>query len=594
MRGWSFGLSVLTLCCGTFGCARSGAPADTAPLATESPGETVTYPVVDAPADVVLWARMVSPGQDLPVLAAFGFFPDDVGDALTAPHAALEILVGAELARLVDLNAPVDFLLPQQKAPKAWTIAFTAHRDVLQQSSELELVPLDARRWQIPSSAFKAFQVCELWDGAAPSGPRVLCSTGEARLAADAPFLMGTAPRHPTTGSLRLAIPGPGYRSELQKVMDEIIARGGDEGEIYGTQLVASTVREHDGIAVDVTLGSDVEIGLEIGFTAAQAPLNAWLASEPTGAGVLPGFWKLPMDAELALSKGKVDGQKLRATAGVLLREILHQSLADLVVSDADQGAIESAVLRVAPTGGGFSFATGRIAETGSRWFLLGVEESGTEYAEAVRELVRQGQRRFPPKDTGAATNTADERFTDLSLVDESPAGLPEGSLHLLLTDEPRPAAGAAVAQTVAKKAAGGVHVFVVPDEPQVWLSWATDEQTALSQVRRVAQAQPQGSLREVPVLTRAAERATSGIGFTTLRGLMGLAGGPSAAASRAQPAALPHRGVTPIPLWFERRAAADAAGTVTVRLAGKLHPDVMMDGMAWLLLAFSSDEEGR
>jgi len=74
----------------------------------------------------------------------------------------------------------------------------------------------------------------------------------------------------------------------------------------------------------------------------------------------------------------------------------------------------------------------------------------------------------------------------------------------------------------------------------------------------------------------------------------MGLAGGPSAAASRAQPAALPHRGVTPIPLWFERRAAADAAGTVTVRLAGKLHPDVMMDGMAWLLLAFSSDEEGR
>src|SRR5690606_12940793 len=62
MRGWSFGLSVLTLCCGTFGCARSGAPADTAPLATESPGETVTYPVVDAPADVVLWARMVSPG----------------------------------------------------------------------------------------------------------------------------------------------------------------------------------------------------------------------------------------------------------------------------------------------------------------------------------------------------------------------------------------------------------------------------------------------------------------------------------------------------------------------------------------------------
>ncbi len=595
MRGWSFGLSVLTLCAGTIGCNRVGAPADAVPPPSERAAAAPAPPVVDAPADVVLWARMVAPGRDLPVLGAFGFFPDDVSAALTAPHTSLQVLVGPELASAIDLDAPVDFLLAEKDEPEDWTIAFTAHPDVHAEGSELELVQVAAQRWRIelPAAAARAFQVCELWGGGPPSGPRVLCSTGPARLASDAPFLMGTAPRHPTTGSLRLAIPGPGYRQGLQQVMDKIIAEGADEAEAYGTQLVANTVREHDGIAVDVTLGSEVEIGLEIAFTTAQAPLNAWLASEPVGAGVLSGFWKLPADAELALSKGKVDGQQLRATAGPLLREVLDESFEDMVLSDGDQEAIEQAVLGIVPTGGGFSFATGRTAEAGARWYLLGVEENGTEYAEAVQEFVRQGQRRFDvlPKEPGSTESSPNELSTEVSLVDDSPPGLPPGSLHVLFSERPKPSAAAAA--TTTPPVDGDLHVFVVPDEPQVWLSWATDEEVARAQVRRIVEAQPQGSLRAVPALTHAADRATTGIGFTTLRGLMGLAVGQPAAQLHALPAALPHQGRTPIPLWFERRVPGDASGTVTVRLAGQLHPDVMMDGMAWLLLALSSAEEG-
>lgn len=601
MRGWSFGLSVLVLQVGSVvvgplalgSCAsRPAAPEPAAAPTPPAPVELPAFPAVDAPEDVMLWARLAAPARDLPVLAAFGMMPEDVAGGLAHPKKSIELLLGPELAGAVDLDAPVDVLFPDREREQEWTLGFTAHPEAPTRNTDLDLTRIGAERWRIgaPGANSGLIETCELWRGAPPSGDRILCSTSAQRLASDAPFLMGTAPRHASTASLRIAIPGPGYRHGLRQVMRGIEEDAADSTEAMGTRLVADTVAEHDGIALDLTFGETaVEVGLEVGFSSSQTPFNTWLAGETTGPGVLPGFWKLPASADLAFSKGRIGGRALRGSATPMLEDLLRLSVEDLEVSVADREEIERAIVALAPTGGAFSFATGRAPDERARWYLVGIEQDATEYTAAVRELVRQAKREFPVR-KGATKDDAppEPTLTEISLVSESPASLPQGSLHLLLGERAHPDAVASADDVSHEPATDShVHVFVVPDAQRVWLAWAADDATALARARGVLRGDHR-TLHAVQELADRSERAEVGIGFTTLRGVIGLTADDHA----PRIAALPNRGATPIPLWFQRRTegAGDSRG-ITLRLAGSLHPDVVMDAMAWMLLAFGADE---
>jgi hypothetical protein len=549
------------------------------------------------PADAVFWCHVPAPARDLPVFGEL----TNLG-ALVEPSALLKRKFGPALGGALDLSRPIDgVMFTKDGVDMDGVVAFgvaDAASFAAHVQKQFALARVSAGRFRLaPKGSVDIGASCELWQGAAAVGARVICGKDENTIGRAGPFLLSPAPASANTASLHVEMPGPGLRLVMEKADRERKKPSEPEsldearGEELGREFVKQTTDAMDALAWDLTLHEKyVDLAQEIRFEQSDALFSLLLSGRAgTHPAVPDSFWRLPTDSALAMYSEGADPAPLRKAWAQTVPRFLEVMNADVEVTPAQKLELEQVLSSTLFRGGAWEFAYGQDLKraaaaldapskpAGARagkgshdqaklqhfkeqldpWFVVGLEDDPNQLLEALRRGIKLGNQDLPPKKGSKAKpkppSPAREQFTEAPLA--SPSALPAGSVHYVLRTEPNkkyvpPADGSKPAALPS-----AVHLIAVPEGGQLWLCIAHEEASAVNHLRALLAAPSNQGLGADPTLRGLAQTPPAGLGVATIAGFIGLtlsAKDDSAGARRALSNlfASPGKGETRMPVW--------------------------------------------
>jgi len=559
--------------------------------------ERVEFGNAALPPDAVFWCHLPAPARDLPVLGEL----TNLG-ALVEPSALLKRRFGPAIAGAVDLKRPIDgVMFTKDGVDMDGVVAFgvaDAASFAAQVQKQFALARVAAGRFRLaPKGSVDIAASCELWQGPATVGARMICGKDESTIGKAGPFLLSPAPAGAGSASVHVEMPGPGLRLVLQKADRErkkpSEAQSPEElrGEELGREFVTQTTDAMDALAWDLTLHEKyVELAQEIRFEQSNALFSLLLSGRAGSHPVVPdAFWRLPPDSALAMYSEGAEPAPLRKAWAETVPRFLSAMNADVEVTAAQNLEIEQVLSSTLFRGGGWEFAYGQdlrhaavaldappkplhtqsgkgskeqarlqqFKEELNPWFVLGLEDDPSQLLEALRRGVKVSTQTLPPKKSGKAKATppspAVEHFSEAPLT--SPSALPAGAVHYVLHTEPNkkytpPADGSKPAAQPSSS-----HLIAVPEGGQLWIGMAHDEATAVNHLRAVLAAPPNQGLGADPTLRGLSATPPAGLGVATIAGFIGLTLSTKQDIAGARRAlsnlfASPAKGETRMPVW--------------------------------------------
>jgi hypothetical protein len=602
-------------------------------------GTTTPRDAGEMPPDTPIWIRLGSPQRDLPLLASYGVIEGDAVAVLQNPEFLALVFVGPDLAPHVDLARPMDALfssLDDEDDAEA-TIAFALKPGALGSAPERRRLANGRWLFEVDRTEGQITPRCELWQAPEPVGFRIVCGVDEARVSADAPFLLG--PRVSAAGqrSMRIELSGRGYRELLDEVVEEQRAEPltGSEaerrGEELGKRIVEEVFAEHVALTLEVDFDANaVELALGMAFRGGETEKNieAWFGPHASSLGLPHSFFSLPRDAKVAFgSAGVTPGTGDRARW--VLDEIMKILRDTYEISDATAVEVEGAFRGVLPKDGRFALAFGfdpakahelvesvRTSEKSGKqpnraslhrldtafagWFVATVDDKPEDYFAAVRRFVKADQitLRRKTKSTSAGVAAAGTVSSDdtetptrtrYRIVPRLAPGLPKNSLHVVADTRPNPKYQVPAGLDPARPSE--LHAFLVSDGARVWIAMANDERVAAERARAQLDARPSTGIGSFPEIGALSNRRVAFVGAVTIEGIIGL--GLDSTSSMGRSVAidsfewldrLPKRGRALMPNWIE--ANRNTYGGWTILVKSLLTPDALADVMKWVVEA--------
>jgi hypothetical protein len=556
---------------------------------------------------------------------------------LPMPEAAKlsELITGAPVGALVDMDRPIDFALTVQgsRHPELQGALAAGVRDLEAAKASLadyKLVPgangtlriLGLRKPAADSSEGGDERACELAPAYGPAATRLVCASDEKALAALGPWL--------TRGATRLAPPTADGHLELRMapvkplISSERPLLGLLLGTILGNQRGYSGIREAGtaaaGDLADFAMDlDDATLDLTLSDPGATATLN-WKLSGSTSAlgrvmtanadrnGPPPAvFWQMPADADAAFFDRGID-PKMVDRARELATKVLDDKLAEDGVKEGDRKALESALGAFLLTGAPFVYAGGvdldaarkalaaekAVPETGDRreanrvtaqaivgWKVAELDEPAGPRIDALKALATTWGR------VSAVYKAKGGRVVALRTA-AMPKGvtLPKDTQHFVvevpLGEAPDPKA----------KAKGtpkplSIDLFVVPDGARSWIGAGGDAAVVAAKLSAAVAGSGDnlGSRADLAPMKNAVLGAG---GFFDTRSLpllaqqVGTFGGDSTSFAGDGDllegvSQLPHQGATPIPFSFTAPAASPGTAVGTLQIPRGTIDDIMV-----------------
>jgi hypothetical protein len=576
----------------------------------------------------VFWLRVRSFARDLPALARFDLATDEVKTVLENPRFLVVTLIGEEITRFVDLDAPVDLLLAGRDPLEA-TLGLRPTQEFAK-STALPRREVEPGRFRLEPAERSDVVVkhCELWESAS-AGDRIVCGPSEHEVVRSAGFFFGRAAGLSRGGpAFRVELSGRAFwASVLEEVERDQRELGGAPHERAGAELGMRWAREIFGgnralVAELDLVQSDAELGFELVYDGegAATALKAWFGSDRPRA--LPdAFSKLPGDSELTFGFAGVEPGSATEMLREQLREFTAAGSEGFEIRERDRRDVEEVTFDAMPTDGRFALALGHdresIRELSARieaaeeadkvptpkdmtslaaalagWALVGIEAEPNAYLKNLRRLVEVYERPFPKKKPGGVGGAAGQPegsrrplSTHLELATKPLPNLPKGSLHVVVTLRPNPEYKPPPDDPPPVPLPHDVHVVVVPEGPRIWIAMARDEKVAAARARAQLGSKKGGGAATAKLEGSRTVAAAS----LTLGGLVGASLGGDTEEERkasrislAELAALPNRGRTRIPARLEVVPHADGTAW-SVALRGRVSLAAIKDIVAML-----------
>jgi len=629
---------------GLVGCTKAAAPPASAAASPHAAAgasgrdfsEHAEFANAALPPDAVFWCHVPAPARDLPVFGEL----TNLG-ALVEPSALLKRRFGPALAGALDLKRPIDgVMFTEDGVDMDGVVAFgvaDAASFAAQVQKQFALTRVSAGRFRLaPKGSLDIGASCELWQGSAAVGTRLICGKGESSIGKAGPFLLSAAPASANTASLHVEMPGPGLRLILEKADRErkkpSEPQNVDElrGEELGREFVKQTTDAMDALAWDLTLHEKyVDLAQEIRFEQSDALFSLLLSGRAGAHPAVPdAFWRLPADSALAMYSEGADPAPLRKAWAQTVPQFLNVMNADVEVTPAQQLELEQVLSSTLFRGGAWEFAYGQdlkhaaaaldapskpasarpgkggkdqaklqqFREQLDPWLVIGLEDDPGQLLEALRRGVKLGSQDLPPKKGSKAKpkppSPAHEQFNEAPLA--SPSALPAGSVHYVLRTEPNkkyvpPADGSKPAAQPSS-----AHLIAVPEGGQLWICMAHEEVSAVNHLRTLLAAPPNQGFGADPALRGLAATPPAGLGVATIAGFIGLTLSTKKDAARVRHTlsnlfASPAKGETRMPVWV----TATGGGKTPRRVAyhARLPPGAVADLLHFAMAGMSDSE---
>ncbi len=588
------------------GCAAAPPPPPApVPVAPAPPPPPPDITAVPTPTNLVFFARIKDTAASMKVATDWARLPSLDAGALMEGFldGALQGKGHAKLASVLDTGQPVDFAASfELKLPPKGLFAFAAAVTSLdatkaalaatydERVGEGGVIRLEPRTDPAKGGAAASddaddTSACELAPSAGAAPYRLVCGSSVAALAALGPYLARTTPRRTLPADLHVemrAAPLAGFATlaRLQGLGLISSLLGLDPGAQPATnELVTAAigdlfdyVGDLDVMTLDAAL-EPAQAGLTFRttFKSATSLLAQLSTAHPERADVPPdAFWRLPGDVDVASFGSGVDEADIRHPRDLVVAA-LNEQLEKQKVGDADRRALTGTVKELLRGTGGV-VAHGEV-DAASLW-LMERDDPPALTTKLLKDLValwsRPGFAKWAKTDGKAAAPPPTLK------LGPPIAGLPAGSLHVVITTPPdapvSPSAkpgdahaprgpgprGLASAVHAPPPAAEVYHLVVVPDGARSWLALSKSTPALRSTLAAVLAHSPRPDALGARAHDRGLDgfketRMTSG-GFVTVRAFVELA--RAAVAERhgvdarrwdAVLAHLPAKGVTPI-----------------------------------------------
>lgn len=597
------------------GCSETPAPVVPAPpvptVAAPPPAPQVDLTPVAEPADMVVVARLKSPGATLAAMATCGGVPQKLIDNTT--RSALDVTLahafhgveGRQISDAIAVDAPVDFVvaLDPGSQPRA-LFAFSVGLSSLEgPKSALEaagpLAELTPGLWRVGNPSSRDL-TCAIGPAAGVAPARLICGQHERDVSALGPYLarnlpVAAPPARDLHGDLRFTPIEGRFGAKLRALLGflPMAARSQGIGEPRYDHALgeAAGALADEGVALisdldrltvdlDVDNASCLKARVALQLRGKTSWLAGALADRVDKSGPPPAiFWRAPLDSESASYGRATDSDRY---SGILrtLRGLLEGKLAkDQIGSEADRKALSA--LLVLPFGKDTNVvvASGRgtsppkpLPVGGARdeqrlledlagnyvgWSLIGFDEGPAAIAKLLKDVVAVYGRTGLTDPLRKALGHDAEALPTVKFV-PAPTSLGAGALDLELHVQ---IGSHDMGPADAKKKKAPVlvfHVLLMGDGHNSWLAIGLDREELVRRLLISKSGAPEaGTLAARPGLEPLRTAKAISSGFLTLsvltRGITGALHSPALAATSGLAdlgntlANLPHKGETPI-----------------------------------------------
>lgn len=619
---------------GLAGCASAAPVVETKTAPRAIVAEQAAEPAAEKePSDLSLWLRMSTPLRDLPWFASFAPPNNPMRVALQNPQVMLTVMVGEDLAELLDLEQPLDVLfasLEGEGDPRfALALSLRAGADPATLGEAYKPVAKAGGRIAIELSGDLHASACEIRP-AARTAARLVCASDATLLAAYAPFLARGAPGTEPAGasvSIRLRAAGlHAMRAEMSKP-----GKNDDPTEKLGQRWLDRYLRDVGELRAEMSLhDGEIELALEQTLLRGDTVSSAAQCARPGAPEAPPdAFWRLPAEADAAFFFQGAPPEVMRPLAGPALQELV-ESVPNLTATE--QSELLEAMRGLFLTGGPLVIAYGhprppaekaleKLAQKPPKsgpkhdaatekmlvgthaaltgWTLVHVDEPVQKWRDGLNAMALAGTGAQaaaparpgagPPKLAPPKPATEERRTLEWwSTLSVSPRdGLPPGSFHFLEIVRPNP-------RYVPKDQAGyavphELHIFGAPDGKGTWIAFAESEAAARAQLVQALSGGAAKSLRGRADLAALRGRSGAGAGFLTLGGALSLSlpDGSIEEMIEARDTLLrtrfPRRGAAAIPVWWTSAALGTGRGC-RARVSISMGQEALDDAITWLL----------
>jgi hypothetical protein len=368
---------------------------------------------VQVPAPLAIWPKLPELLKGSPGLAPFA-------DA----QALARLVLGSEVASVIDLSQPVDVLLPMPAADEqrfSWSFRVRSPDAVLHGEAGLTLRRAAPGVWrigpdldlepQLPEEDRDAQDeydeeevgqqplpplTCQLRHFAEPVGFRVICAGSADDVEPLAPFIAHVATSPVGRADLHAELGGPPYRalldSMVQAIRDEP-REGMSESEQLGADMARAALSgfaQHQALSLDVSLtDGKVLATLDLAFPSqpGSALFEAWLGGHQ--AEQLPAsFAKLPPDSDLALGFSGLGTSTTQSLLEVGLERFMSSLDDTLIIAPQAREQMLAALRGALPEDARFSLAVGRDRTTAARVLdsdqLISADKAGKKLPAAL------------------------------------------------------------------------------------------------------------------------------------------------------------------------------------------------------------------
>ena len=494
-----------------------------------------------APEDLGLLVRVSDPEQLARDVVAI--LPSSAAATALEPAQLVMMLLGRKLGALVDMSQPIDVT---SNADSAFVVSMAVKQDaeaklgdglVLREEGGL----LHIGKADAPQAEAGRMGACAFASAAGRATTRLVCASDEAALNRSAAYLARNVAAEPLDVDARVTLPGRILRDKRDSTAKAI---GEAASARLGAALVERFLEEIERVDANVRFGNaGIEVGLDLRLSARTSMLSQVLVSRSAPAVPPRAFYRLPVDALLALHTTGALGEDIAP-----LRRALADNIEGTLVQDgyrADKShelreRIESLLFTGGPLVVGAGVAGGREgaeralaafdsasppelarSEAMARgallpWVLIGVEEPGSKWTTGLRELVRRGQeadKTRRPGSTSSSPRDPDGDHVDIRIGTLDPSlKLPKDALHVEVLIAPR---------TKGKRPTRTAHLFVVPKGTGTWLGYSEDMSAIASRLRlAVDDTTEAGTLSRSSEATSLRSRPALGAGLFSLAGI--------------------------------------------------------------------------
>jgi hypothetical protein len=492
----------------------------------------------------------------------------------------VQVLVGADMAGLVDLDRPADVALfdgaderialsmhlrpgAAARLRKSFALKERGGGGLLYVTGDREVGPVD------PATQACAFDVEDEDD------PLVACAADEDLLEQAAPYFLRVLARVKSEDDISAQLDFAKLRPLLDDDDDDAPPKNRAEAE--GSALGEGLIADLGLVGLAGSWGrNELTAEFSLGFAERRSPLTLAMTGRPRPDAPPPSsFLRLPRDAGLAFY-----AQGLTAADLDPLRDVAVRALrADMLDEGYDAAKLEDFLGRLASlflAGSPFALAAGvdragaehalaawdhdrktpKTREAAFRslrgWMVAGIE--GDAWSRGLADIVRLSNELDQLKNGGKkpaggaavkGSSTDDDEQTE-GVIAAAPKDLPKGALHVEMRARP-------LAKDV--RPAHTSHLYVVPDGARTWIGLGEDEAAMIARLKAAISGEPARTVAGMPELSDALVQGAMAGGYFTLAGAELLftddqrdAHLPAALSTLNQLGALPMRGDTVLP----------------------------------------------